>query len=137
MQQSAIVYKRIVQTLVLLAGFVPVLAGGSGALFGAQMLGEPATLASLNAESHYRYLSGLLLGIGLVFWASIPNIERHAARFQILTLIVFIGGLARAWSAVHQGLPGNGMVFGLIMELVVTPSLCFAQYRLSRHYQRA
>ena len=71
-----------------LAAIVPVAGGLSGAML---------SLGGVSAWSadHYRYLSGLLLAIGLGFWSTIPNIERHAPRFRLLTGLVVIGGLCR------------------------------------------
>ena len=45
------------------ACLVPLLAGGAGALTGFGFLDQPMGPA---ADSHARYLSGLLLGIGLL-----------------------------------------------------------------------
>ena len=83
--------RRLLQAAVLLAGFVPVLAGSAGVLLGAKM----ADWGSIDLDSHVRYLSGLLLGIGIVFWGMIPGIERHGTIFRVLTGIVFVGGLGR------------------------------------------
>jgi hypothetical protein len=35
----------------------------------------------ISSDSHLRYLSGLLLGIGLCFWSTVPRIEAKTARF--------------------------------------------------------
>ena len=48
---------------------------------------------SVSLDSHYRYLSGLLLGIGLGFWTAIPNIEHEGHHFRLLAAIVVVGGL--------------------------------------------
>jgi Domain of unknown function (DUF4345) len=45
--------------------------------------------------SQGRYLSGLLLAIGLAYWTTILNIEQKTARFRLLTGLVAIGGLCR------------------------------------------
>ncbi len=84
--------RRLLQVTVAIAGLVPVFAGADGVLRGSDAFG---LTGDAFADSHVRYLSGLLLGIGLAFWASIPNIERHGARFLLLTAIVFIGGCGR------------------------------------------
>ena len=69
---------RGLQVAVALGGIVPVAAGLAGMFGGAAMLGgHPA--ANLTMDSHLRYLSGLLLGIGLGFWSTIPDIERQTA----------------------------------------------------------
>lgn len=118
------------QIAVAAGGLVPVGAGLSGILLGPQMLGDVTGPIAL--DSHYRYLSGLLLGIGFGFWSTIPKIEQQLERFQLLTAIVFIGGLARLWSLLSVGTPDHAMLFGLVMELVITPLLCFWQHRISR-----
>jgi hypothetical protein len=119
---------RLLQAAVALAGCVPVLAGGAGALLGAGMLGAdgPAAL-----DSHSRYLSGLLLGIGLGFWSTIPALPLQGARFRLLTAIVVLGGLARLAGLGLAGWPGWAMGMALAMELVVTPLLCLWQGRVA------
>ena len=62
--------RRLLQVAVALAGLVPVSAGALGAV---DRLG-------LHAGSHGRYLSGLLLAIGLIFWWTVPAIERWCSR---------------------------------------------------------
>ena len=83
-------------------------------------------------DSHVRYLSGLLLAIGLTFWSSIPRIEDRTTLVRLLTAMVVLGGLARAIGFSVSGWPGTGMAFGLAMELVVTPLLCLWQGRVAR-----
>ncbi|MFC3002126.1 DUF4345 domain-containing protein [Falsiroseomonas tokyonensis] len=119
-----------------LGGCVPVFAGLAGVVLGPGMLG-PGMLAGgapgLDAagDSHFRYLSGLLLGIGLGFWSTIPALPRRGARFRLLTAIVVLGGLARLAALPLQGWPGWPMVAALGMELVVTPLLCLFQARFA------
>ena len=120
--------RRLLQAAVLLAGFVPVLAGSAGILLGANMAGGGG---SIDLDSHVRYLSGLLLGIGLVFWGTIPGIERRGAIFRVLTGIVFIGGLGRLLGVLIVGVPSTPMAAALGMELVVTPLLCLWQSRVA------
>ena len=78
--------KRALQIVVALACLVPVGAGGTGVLLGPRMLG-PTLAVSSDLDSHYRYLSGLLLGIGIGYLSTIPHIERHGRRFALLTAI--------------------------------------------------
>lgn len=121
---------RWLQIAVCIAGLVPVSAGLAGVVFGAKAFGADGGLVTL--DSHVRYLSGLLLGIGLVFWSLVPRLDTATRVVRILTLIVFIGGLGRLVSLFVSGVPSIGMQFGLVMELVVTPLLCLWQSRVAR-----
>ncbi len=123
--------RGLLRALVGLFGFVPVLAGLAGVILGPAMAGLAAQATPLSLDSHTRYLSGLLLGIGLGFWSTIPSIERQTARFRLLTAIVFAGGLSRLLGVVLAGVPPAPMLGGLTMELVVTPLLCVWQGRVA------
>ena len=82
------------------------------------------------ATTHAAYLSGLLLGIGFGFWSTVPAIERHRARFTLLTGIVVLGGLARLYTAARLGVWTPSVSLPLVMELAVTPALWFWQGRI-------
>ncbi len=124
--------KRLLQVAIGVCSLVPIGAGLAGAWFGPEVAEGTAPPVSL--DSHFRYLSGLLLGIGLAFWSTIPSIERHTGRVRLLTLIVVIGGLARLWSLAHVGIPSLPMLGGLTMELIVTPLLCLWQARVAKAF---
>ncbi len=121
--------KRALQIAVALGGIVPVSAGMAGIILGPSFAGEST---AISLDSHFRYLSGLLLGIGLAFWSTIPAIESNGHTFRLLTAIVFIGGAGRLYGVALNGLPGPTMIFGLGMELLVTPLLCIWQAQLAR-----
>jgi hypothetical protein len=110
-----------------LAGLVPVIAGGAGAILGSRAFGDWPGAA---ADSHMRYLSGLLLAIGLAYWAAIPAVERRGEAIRLLTAIVFIGGLARLAGVIIIADPGR-MALALIMELAIAPALCLWQTRVA------
>jgi hypothetical protein len=121
--------RRLLQGAIVIFGFVPVLAGAAGVLTGGGFLRENFDIST---DSHLRYLSGLLLGIGLGFWSTVPRIATMTARFRLLTLIVVTGGLARAYALAVMGTPSTGMMLALGMELVMTPGLCWWQGRVAR-----
>lgn len=121
--------RRALQRVVALAGLVPVLGGLYGVLFGQAGLGGSAF--DVSTDSHFRYLSGLLLGIGLLFWSTIPGIETKTSLFRFLTMIVVLGGLARLLGLWLTGVPSLTMLAALGMELVVTPLLCLWQIRVA------
>jgi hypothetical protein len=128
---SCTAHVRALQFTVALLAVVPVGAGLAGALFGIGVF-EPAALLGRDADSTGRYLSGLLLAIGLAFWSTVPRIERQGTRFRLLTVLVLTGGLARLCGLLLIGLPSVPMLFGLAMELVVTPALALWRERVER-----
>lgn len=121
---------RLLQIAVAVAALVPITAGLAGILGGPPVFGPEARGVSL--DSHVRYLSGLLLGIGLAFWSFIPRLTRVTREVRLLTGLVVLGGLARLLSLILAGVPSTGMLLGLAMELVVTPALCLWQGRVAR-----
>lgn len=125
--------RRALQVAIAVAGVVPVGAGLSGALFGGTIVGATP---DLSVDSHFRYLSGLLLGLGLAFWLMVPGIERHTGTVRLLTAFVVIGGLARLLALATTGTPSLPMLLALVMELAVTPALCLWQARLAERIRR-
>ena len=123
------VSRRLLQAAIAIGGLVPVTAGLAGVVLGAAGLG---LTGDLSTDSHVRYLSGLLLGIGLAFWMSIPRIETHTGRIRLLTAIVVIGGLARLLAFRDPGTPSAPMLGAIVMELVVTPLICLWQSTIAR-----
>jgi hypothetical protein len=123
--------RTLLRLAVGLFALIPISAGIAGIWLGAAMTGED--VRSISLDSHVRYLSGILLAIGLAFWATLPAIERHTARFRLLTFLVFVGGLGRLLGIAVMGLPSKPMLGGLVMELVVTPLICLWQMRVARN----
>ncbi len=131
--------RRALQGAVALGSLVPILAGGAGVLLGPSLVSPSleaaaAPPAAADLDSHFRYLSGLLLAIGLGYASGVPGIERRHKRFLLLGGIVFIGGLGRLWSLLAVGAPSPVMLGALAMELLVTPLLTLWQRRVSRRF---
>jgi hypothetical protein len=124
--------KRTLQQVVAVAATVPVLAGLFGVLFGHGITGDQNP--SVSADSHFRFLSGILLGIGLCFWSTIPSIEEKTTFFRFLTLIIVLGGLARLLGLWITGIPSFFMIAALVLELILTPALCLWQTRVANRY---
>ncbi|WP_419952495.1 DUF4345 domain-containing protein [Methylobacterium sp.] len=122
--------REALQRVVAVAAIIPVASGLFGILFGLGGVGGNS-LAQISADSHFRYLSGLLMGIGILFWSCVPAIETKSRLFRFLTLVVALGGLARLLGLYLTGLPSAVMLGALIMELVVTPLLCLWQMRVA------
>lgn len=120
---------RVLQAAIAVLALVPITAGLAGAVLGIGAF-DPVALLGRDADSTGRYLSGLLLAIGLAFWSTVRSIETQGARFRLLTLIVLTGGLARLAGLLLTGVPSAPMLFGLTMELLVTPALALWRERV-------
>lgn len=126
--------RRLLQAATALASIVPLSMGAVSVVRSAAVLRGMAPPFPTDLDSHYRYLSGILLGIGLVFLASIPRIERSGTIFRTLGFIILVGGLARLLSYFDAGTPGFGHQFGLVMELVVVPAIVLWQARIEKKF---
>jgi len=112
--------KRTLQTCVALGGLVPVSVGTWGVLSDLGAQGD-------GLASHERYLSGLLLAIGLAFWTTISNIEGKTGRFRLLTALVVVGGISRLLGVALGDTLSWPVGGALAMELLVAPLLCLWQ----------
>ena len=121
--------RKALQAMVAIACLIPILTGLDGVLRGAAMF-KLATIPP-DLDSHYRYLSGIFLMLGLAFASTIPRIETKGARFRLLGTMVVTGGLARGLSWAAVGAPSVGHQFGLGMELVIVPLLMLWQARVA------
>lgn len=130
---SPTVEKRVLQAVVAVACLVPLSAGSNGVLRGAEWLNHAPVAVDL--DSHFRYISGIFLGVGVAFVSCIPTIEDKGARLRMLVAFVVLGGLARLLSLAQVGVPDLGMRFGLVMELAVTPLLALWQWRFGQRYR--
>lgn len=124
--------RRLLQAATALACLVPLSMGLTSVIGSASVLKGVAPPLPVDLDSHFRYLSGLLLGLGIVFLAAIPRIEKMRQLFRGLGIIVVAGGLARLLSLVEAGVPSFGHQFGLAMELVVVPLIVLWQGRIAR-----
>src|SRR5215469_17430910 len=126
---------RLLKILVGVTCTVPILAGGMGVLLGPGMFG--INTATGAGDSHYRYLSGLLFGIGILFLTTVPRIETSTARFRLLAIIVIVGGFGRLLGVILNRDVDASSLFALGMELGVTPALLMWQARVAARRRRA
>jgi len=126
--------RRLLQAAVALGCLSPLIFGLRGIVEGPAMVG--AAQAPPDLASHYRYLSGLFLGLGLVLASCVPAIERRTARFRWVCAAVIIGGLARALGMAMGDAPSAGHWLALAAELGVVPLLLLWQARVARRYAR-
>jgi hypothetical protein len=126
--------RRLLQATVAALSLVPIGAGAAGVILGPGFVGAPAGLADL--DSHFRYLSGIFLGVGLLFASTVPGVERRTARFRLASGLVVLGGLGRLLALLATGAPTWPHLAGLLLELVVSPLLVVWQGFVARHHAR-
>ena len=126
--------RRLLQIAFASAGLVLVGFGFAGVFFGASFID-----LSGNAEmdSYFRFLKGMLLAIGLIYWSSIPDIERHGERISLVTFILLLGAVPRLMAVIGHGVPTIGILISLAGELIVAPLLWFWQRHVAGIAQRS
>ncbi|MEX3008572.1 DUF4345 domain-containing protein [Hoeflea sp. TYP-13] len=72
-------------------------------------------------DSHFRFLGGVWLGIGIVFLAGAFTLHRLRTVLIVLSGIVFIGGIARMSSLDLKTLLSLSVLPSLLAELVLFP----------------
>jgi hypothetical protein len=126
--------RKLVQGIFAVAGLVLVGFGFAGVFFGANFLDLSGNVVM---DSYIRFLKGMLLAIGLVYWSAIPDIERHGERISLVTFILVLGAVPRLMAVIGHGVPTIGIIIGLAGELVVAPVLWLWQRRIAQAAQRS
>jgi hypothetical protein len=135
---TAAAERRLLQIVVAIGCLSPLLFGGMGVIFGPAMLAgvEPGDAAP-DLLSHYRYLSGIFLGLGLVLLSCLPRIETHTARFRWVAGAIVVGGLARLLGIALGDGPSAAHLVALAAELGLTPALILWQARVAGRFSAA
>ncbi len=122
--------KRGLQIVLAVLSIIPILISVLGITQGtARFL--PASAITPSFDSHYRYIAGYYLSLGLIGLWMIPNIERHQSLFRIVCFSVFMGGVGRAISLLQVGVPNTPALFFMAWELCF-PLLLFWQAKIIR-----
>jgi predicted MFS family arabinose efflux permease len=124
--------RRLLQIAIFIAGLVPILIGLAGVAWGVQFI-SPADNPAI--DGIVRFLSGVLLAVGVQYWISIPHIEKHQVQFSVLTFILVFGALARLTALFFGGVPAMGTVFIAVVALVYVPLLWMWQRRLAHNHK--
>jgi len=133
--QNLTTERRILQMVVALLAAIPVLAGLQGVVSGPAFLGTLPPWPS-DLDSHMRFLSGVLLAIGLAWLSCIPDIEVKTQRFRLIAALTICGGLARLVSVFAAGVPSAGHRLALVLELLIVPLLVLWQARIARAFTK-
>lgn len=122
--------KAALQVAVAVLAATPVLVGLEGMVSGPQFLHVAAPWPA-DLDSHFRFLSGFFLAVGIAWYSCIPGIETKTERFRLLAACTFTGGLARLFSLLTTGAPSAGHIAGLCVELLAVPALVWWQGRVA------
>jgi hypothetical protein len=125
--------RRALQCVAALLVLVPVTTAGVSLMRGAAWLAQGDAAPDL--DSHFRYLSGIFLALGIAFATCIPGIERKGARFRLLGALVVAGGIGRLISLIAIGAPSTPHLAGLAIELGAVPLLMLWQARIAARYR--
>jgi hypothetical protein len=121
--------RKLLQIAFALAGLALVGFGLGGVFFGAAFTEFSGNVV---VDSYIRFLKGMLFAIGLVYWSSIPDIERHGERISLVTLILVLGAVPRLMAVIGHGVPTIGIMVGLAGELIFAPLLWLWQRHVAR-----
>jgi hypothetical protein len=125
--------RKCLQIAFALAGLMLVGFGLAGVFFGADFADLSGNVVM---DSYFRFLKGMLLAIGLIYWSSIPDIERHGERISLVTFIVVLGAVPRLLAVIGHGVPTIGILIGLAGELIFAPLLWLWQRHVAEVAQR-
>ena len=112
--------RKLLQVDFALAGLVLIVFGLAGVFFGANFVDLSG---NVEIDSYFRFLKGVLLGIGLIYWSAIPDIARHGERISLVTFILVLGAVPRLIAVIGHGVPTIGVLISLAGELIVAPLL--------------
>lgn len=107
--------KRPLQITIAVLSLLPLTFGVLGVIFGSERFG---IAPNPNLDSQFRFLSSWYLGLTIIIWWIIPNIEKHTTLVRIICTMVFVGGLSRLLALNHSGLPEQRFIIVLIIELL-------------------
>jgi hypothetical protein len=125
--------RKLLQVAFAVAGLVLVGFGLAGVVFGANFTDLSGNVVM---DSYLRFLKGMLLAIGLVYWSSVPDIERHGERISLVTFILVLGAVPRLMAVIAHGVPTIGILIGLAGELIFAPLLWLWQGHVARVARR-
>jgi hypothetical protein len=124
--------RRLLQAAVALGCLSPLYFGLKGMIVGPAMLGAEPGPGAADLASHYRYLSGLFFGLGLVLASCVARIEARGTRLRWAAAAIVIGGLARLGGIAMGDAPSPAHQVALAAELGLTPLLVLWQARVAR-----
>ncbi|CAF0772100.1 unnamed protein product [Rotaria sordida] len=125
----------VLQIVIGLVAIVPLFFGLNGIIRGPSMLATGYNYP-ISVDSHFRYLSGLPVAMGILLLRNLPTIDRDASDLHRVSLLIFIGGLGRLWGLITVSFEVSTMVTTLV-ELLLFPFLCLWQHQVQKNSVRS
>lgn len=122
--------KRGLQIALAVLSLIPLTFGALGLVYGVGRF-LPPDAAAAPLDSQYRFLSAVYVGLGILIWRIIPSIEKHGWIVSTVVAGIFVGGLARIYSAHLFGVAPPAMIAATCLELG-SPLLILWQRAVSR-----
>jgi hypothetical protein len=110
--------KQGLQFTIGILSMIPILIGLLGITQGTTRWLSASNITP-DFDSHYRYITGYYLSLGMLGFWMIPKIEQHTELLRIICASVFMGGVGRAFSIVRVGMPN------LLALMFTGLELCF------------
>jgi hypothetical protein len=123
------------QIVIGLTAIVPIFVGLNGIFRGPDILAKGYNYP-IPLDSHFRYLSGLPVAMGILLLRSLPTIDQDSSDLRRVSLLIFIGGLGRLWGLISLGLE-IGAVVATLVELFVLPFICLWQNQVQQESVRS
>lgn len=125
--------KRPLQITIGILSLLPLTFGILGIIFGSERFG---VAPNPNLDSQFRFLSSWYLGLSVIIWWMIPNLEKHGVLIRIICAAIFLGGLSRLLAINHSGLPEQRFIIVLVIELLA-PLLIVWHHRVCLHLKKS
>jgi hypothetical protein len=110
--------KLALRIVIATLSLLPLAFGTLGLLLGVAMY-IPAEAATPKLDSQFRFMSAWDIGLALVAWWFVANIEREPGLFKLVCLAIFLGGLGRLAAWFTTGSPGPAFAVVTAVELLV------------------
>jgi hypothetical protein len=124
--------KRALQVIVAILSLLPFTVGILGLIWGVEFY-ISAEAATPNLDSQFRFMSGWDVGLAVIVWWIVPNIERQTVLFRIVCGAVFLGGLGRLAAWYFTGAPGAAIVVVIGVELLIPVLIPWQAYLAHRN----
>jgi hypothetical protein len=137
--------KRVVlQILLGIAGLLMLFRFGAPALvFGATGPGplgnrwlEEGTTATLLLDADLRFFGAMMIGIGLIFFWAISNVEVSGPLIYFLAGAVAVGAAARICALIIYGNPGTAGIIPIVLEVPLPIFIILLRYSVAQDVKK-